>query len=445
MGVELLVALLVGFVALVGSGGGGSDDTDAPENDINDDQPDVSETPDSQDDQGDTASGVEKASLSGTDTDDELFGDDLIGDIDAGDGDDLIVSFGATGVMNGGAGDDTLLVNTGGATMTGGAGADVFVVIGDEGSETPTDAVVTDFDPREDHLYLGFQQSEVANGDVLGTTETVLLKREDIETANGPAVKFTFAPSVGFEAQTQGIGFASVTIEGQSLSDLEDANILVGRESTNTLDAQVDTIEALSIAVKNYNDFVIGSGEDDTDFPTQKDALFGLAGDDVLVASTLSSGAGTDLYGGNDDDTLRGGFVSAAFFGGDGDDTLITEADATLTGGAGADTFVVLRDPEFPEPTIITDFEAGVDTLDLGAVLFNIETDDGIPGTNSVLIEDVTRDGVDGAFITTQHENSLGTVRFGPTLFLVGVSASDLDGETIGFDPVLIFPDPSLR
>lgn len=110
--------------------------------------------------------------------------------------------------------------------------------------------------------------------------------------------------------------------------------------------------------------------------------LVGEAGDDLLVG-----GAGDDtLRGGADNDTLRGragddelyGWEGDdLLFGGPGDDLLHGQAgndtldggggNNTLTGGAGTDIFVFRR---VDSADVITDFERGIDLLDLSALGF---------------------------------------------------------------------------
>ena len=131
------------------------------------------------------------------------------------------------------------------------------------------------------------------------------------------------------------------------------------------------------------NDFLLGDGGDDSiDGGTGDDWVFGGSGND-----TLAGGSGNDLlFGGAGDDSLDGG---------SGDDTLVGgEGNDTLTGGAGADTFVI---PASDGGTLITDFDAGNDVLDLGELDANItlelllgkmtEQDTNGDGTNDVVID----------------------------------------------------------
>ncbi|MGE4325207.1 MAG: tandem-95 repeat protein [Pseudodonghicola sp.] len=128
------------------------------------------------------------------------------------------------------------------------------------------------------------------------------------------------------------------------------------------------------------NDLLKGLGGDDM--------LRGAAGDDVLLGGNgkdvLIGGQGSDLLkGGKGADTLFGGHGDDLLSGGAGRDTLIGgRGDDILTGGGGADVFVFAGQSG---QDMITDFEVGVDTLELsgfdsiGAVMdAAIETDGGL-------------------------------------------------------------------
>lgn len=110
------------------------------------------------------------------------------------------------------------------------------------------------------------------------------------------------------------------------------------------------------------NDLIYGgAGNDLLSGGTGNDSLYGEAGNDTLYGEDgndyLASGAGNDslwgntgtdtLDGGDDDDDLHGGSGDDWLIGGAGNDTLRGYSSGyewqidTLTGGAGADTFVI--------------------------------------------------------------------------------------------------------
>ncbi len=107
------------------------------------------------------------------------------------------------------------------------------------------------------------------------------------------------------------------------------------------------------------NDTVVGNGGNDT--------IYGNVGNDTLFGNV-----GNDyLNGGQGNDTLNGGQGSDTLVGGVGNDTLTGGLGAdTLTGGAGVDVFkfASVSDSAVGAPDIITDFQTGVDKIDLSAV-----------------------------------------------------------------------------
>lgn len=125
-----------------------------------------------------------------------------------------------------------------------------------------------------------------------------------------------------------------------------------------------------------------GTGNDRLLGGSENDSLYGDGGNDILDGGEgndgLWGGDGNDtLYGGNGDDALWGGAGNDILMGGAGSDKLdggagndILNAGGgatnTLTGGTGADRFV-LSPGESPLIVTITDFETGRDKLDLTA------------------------------------------------------------------------------
>ena len=92
-----------------------------------------------------------------------------------------------------------------------------------------------------------------------------------------------------------------------------------------------------------------------------------------LGSVVLADGTGTAAIGTIGDDQVIGSDVSEALSGGAGDDILLDGAGSdVLTGGPGADLFAMSADGQ---TDTITDFERGIDRLDLSAFDFLYDVD----------------------------------------------------------------------
>ncbi len=124
------------------------------------------------------------------------------------------------------------------------------------------------------------------------------------------------------------------------------------------------------------SDTLLGYGGNDTlDGGAGNDTLHGNEGNDTLIGGpgndTLHGNEGDDtLFGDDGDDTLYGQEGNDTLFGGTGNDRLAFGGFGydELTGDTGADTFWgaswTSNDQQVGD-VLITDFETGVDTLDL--------------------------------------------------------------------------------
>ena len=142
----------------------------------------------------------------------------------------------------------------------------------------------------------------------------------------------------------------------------------------------------------NGDDYSLGGGGDDLMYGgAGDDKFFGLDGKDVIFGDdgndVLGGGLDDDIvYGGAGNDTVSGDEGNDYLFGGAGRDTINGNAGADrligglgkdfLTGGDGADTFVftALNESSFVRANSdhITDFQHGLDKIDVSAIDANI-------------------------------------------------------------------------
>ena len=122
----------------------------------------------------------------------------------------------------------------------------------------------------------------------------------------------------------------------------------------DTLQSGLQNVEAFSVAhVGDELQILVAS---------QQDAGLTQLTVDVSEMGVVRSGFGS-VNGTSGDDMLSGSILPTTLIGGAGEDILIAgQAATTMTGGAGADIFVMQYKTE---PVTITDFQAGVDRLDL--------------------------------------------------------------------------------
>lgn len=154
-----------------------------------------------------------------------------------------------------------------------------------------------------------------------------------------------------------------------SLYGENDADVLLGGDGHDILSGG-----------KGNDTLLGGEGDDVLDGNSDNDRLDGGGGNDTLLGGTgndlLEGWYGHDrLDGGSGNDTLMGGHGSDTLLGGSGDDRLDGNAGADiLTGNSGVDTFYFSsRLHSIFQPgryDIITDFEPGVDRINLDGLGF---------------------------------------------------------------------------
>jgi Ca2+-binding RTX toxin-like protein len=358
-------------------------------------------------------------SISGNAGDDIIYGVQGNDTLTGGDGNDTLYGQAGNDTLFGGAGDDILVGGTGADTMTGGAGADTFIIrSGDttiataQGSGQNNAArnnngtvsgfdIITDFTLGEDKLTLnGTPFRAFSAGAVNGAVSSLTIDNQTVKShqiSNG-IIRFddnnTFS-SVGALTLTS-MSHVAAVVQYLQRNDLGDAGATVAFHATIGGTNYTFVYQQVGGSPSASNDILVRlDGITLTNVDTLLDSgvssLSSLASssDDT---STLASFAMVEepssfrMFSApqshDDDDKSQSGTSSTTFgetiLGTDGNDFLVgTDGDDiiigglgndTLTGGAGADTFVFSEAGPDNADTI-TDFVAGEDTIDLGALL----------------------------------------------------------------------------
>ncbi len=143
--------------------------------------------------------------------------------------------------------------------------------------------------------------------------------------------------------------------DGVTLFTMTPDGQLVHMDSfADTLETRLQNVETLSVAHVGDELQVFATSQIDPGITHLSVSIADLG----VVSQGLGSVTGTAQ-----DDLLSGGILDSTLNGGAGDDILITGTSSTImTGGAGADVFVIRQSSG---PTVISDFQAWTDRLDL--------------------------------------------------------------------------------
>ena len=310
------------------------------------------------------------------------------GEIIGSSSDNYLQGIQAEFTIEGGAGDDTIVGGEFSDTLMGGNGNDVFVVLNNSDSDFVDSDRITDFVQGQDKIdvsSLGF--------DILTNTENMQVNEifvDYISATNETHISNAYSDfklileNGNYTVSDTDFIFATSNITGTSDNDLlVGANMsdeIHGLEGDDTLQGGggIDTLDG-------------GDGFDIADYSdTSEGWLINL---DINAASIIGGngvletlynlegvigGSGNDKVYGNDSyNVLEGGLGQDSLAGFDGDDTLDGGAGQDkLTGGLGADIFVFSDvshsiDDNGANNNLydrITDFEVGVDKIDLTAI-----------------------------------------------------------------------------
>lgn len=369
--------------------------------------------------------------------------------VEAGTGDDTL---GGSGQLDGGEGNDLLFHSYGITRMTGGEGADVFAT-----AETLREgqAIVTDFDIAEDRIVLnGVTEADLQDGLVRMTRITAPGGATDLVLGDPahPLMVLHDVSELTAESFPQGFVAEGTTMTGTVGDDhLQPGPISGGFNLGNWQHLLVDEIRGGEgddhITGENISGYLGhltldgGAGADHVRGGFGSDRIGGGTGNDVLRDTDegyLFDGRDTVMA--EDDDTLIGGDGHDSIFGSGGNDSLsggsgddwlddgyvtrdigndryalVADGAATLDGGAGNDT--------------LTLSDGDLATLGAGADVAYVEWADDLPGTSgeAVVLTDF-RSGEDVVHLMLRAPE--GT----PAPVLRSWPAGDGSGLNIGFE-----------
>jgi Ca2+-binding RTX toxin-like protein len=275
-------------------------------------------------------------------------------------------------VLNGSAGDDALRGQAGDDTISGGGGRDSLSggAGNDHLSGNMDSGSVLDGGAGNDTINVWRLDDTVAGGaghDLLQLDLWDLGRRAVIDLVNGMP-GWSGIEAVNGQLTRYDDSFRTTTLTG-SIDGGHGIDRLAFDYSRSGADSVVFRFGLLEVSEGGVTqrhsasafevfDLRGSTGADSLIGDDRNDVLQGLAGDDWLGGrggrDHLRGGAGNDtLFGGAGDDTLEGGRDRDTLEGSTGNDV--------LTGGQGRDTFW-FRGPN-PGNDLITDFEAGLDTI----------------------------------------------------------------------------------
>lgn len=149
------------------------------------------------------------------------------------------------------------------------------------------------------------------------------------------------------------------------------ANIADGIDDTNSVQSiSLDIDEATTLNITGSADLTVdllNTNNSGADVKTSLVNASSFTGKFTFIADGLL--AGMTVKGGSGDDVLTADGDNDILIGGAGNDTLVATTLTTLTGGTGANTFVFETEGAITKYSTITDFKAG-DTIDTTATAF---------------------------------------------------------------------------
>lgn len=236
------------------------------------------------------------------------------------------------------------------------------------------------------------------SGGIFSTTNAAVIKAVDANAG----ISITNSGLIsGFDVAFDGGSFDDfISNSGRIIGDVEFG------DGDDVYNGSNGVLEGIIYGRKGEDSLRGGSDEDQLRGGAGDDFIRGRDGADVLKGDvgndTLKGGSGIDtLIGGGGNDAIVGGSDDDRLDGGAGEDVLNGgRDDDRLTGGEGADVFVFGRDAG---NDVITDFENGVDQIDLTALGIR-------PGNIDLVLDAVSNAGGGNSFLDLSELGANGSV-----------------------------------
>lgn len=237
--------------------------------------------------QGDTLTGIEN--LAGTAYADSLTGANGNNLLNGWGGDDVLVGGDGDDTLNGGDDNDTLIGGAGADTLNGGAGSDTADYSGSVAGVTI-------------NLQTGTGSGGDAEGDMLSSIENVI----------GSDLADTITGGSAANASLSGAGGDDTIVIGASNTFVDGGG-------------GIDTISYASLGTGVTVDLTVGTSSNG-DVVTSIESVIGSAQDDTIIGSSIASGF---LNGGDGNDSVIVNANNTTVIGGDGIDTVSHASAAT--------------------------------------------------------------------------------------------------------------------